>query len=206
MIELSPSTVYRILRDRLFLFLFKLQNIQASIEGDREKRLEFAEHCLSYPEGYSEHLSKIVFSDECMFWMIGVVNKQNVKISWFFLAPCDFFIWRHLTLMIYFTLVYFTEELKLRIVADIRGIREETLKNVWDNTKIASKVYKKGRWKSYWKLVSLVQSIRVSAVFLCNKIAQNCNYVAKPWWYFSTFFLGHPVQFTNCFASDFSSF
>jgi len=74
------STVHRILHKCLFLFPYKLQNLQDISEADKEKRLEFAHHCSSHSEGYSEYLSRIVFSDECMFRINGVVNKQNVRI------------------------------------------------------------------------------------------------------------------------------
>lgn len=52
------------------------------------------------------------------------------------LTPCDFFSWGHLKLKIYSTPVNSTKELKRRIVAEVRGIIEEPLKKVWDNTKL----------------------------------------------------------------------
>ena len=42
--------------------------------------VSWAWHCQNQPEGMSEYLSKIVFSDECMFYLNGSVNTQNVRI------------------------------------------------------------------------------------------------------------------------------
>ena len=74
------TTVQRILKQCLHLYPYKLQNLHALLRAGREKRLHFAAHCQNNPVGYSEYLSRIVFSDECIFRLKGHVNKQNVRI------------------------------------------------------------------------------------------------------------------------------
>ena len=44
------------------------------------RQLEFAQDVLTQSCGASEYLSKIVFSNECIFRVNGHVNKQNVRI------------------------------------------------------------------------------------------------------------------------------
>ena len=46
----------------------------------QEKRVLFARHCQNQHEGMSEYLSKIVFSDECIFRLYGSVNIENIRI------------------------------------------------------------------------------------------------------------------------------
>lgn len=79
-LNLSRSTVQRILRKALSLYPYKLQTLQNLQVGDAQKRLDFAEHVRSQPEGAEGYLAKIVFSDECIFRLNGFVNKQNVRI------------------------------------------------------------------------------------------------------------------------------
>lgn len=61
------STVHRILHECLFLFPYKLQNLQDISEADKEKRLKFAQHCSSHSDGYSQHLSRIDFPMNACF-------------------------------------------------------------------------------------------------------------------------------------------
>lgn len=58
--------------------MYKLQNIHVMREGDKGKSLELAGYCLSYPHGYSQILSKLVFH-ECLFRVNRVVEKQNMR-------------------------------------------------------------------------------------------------------------------------------
>lgn len=80
-VEIYPSTVHRILWDCLFLFPDKLQNRQATIESDWGRRLKPAEQCSSHRDRFTEYLSKICFSDECIFRMSGVVSEKHMRIS-----------------------------------------------------------------------------------------------------------------------------
>ena len=52
------------------------------------------------------------------------------------LTPCDFFLWRHIKSKVYTTPVASVEKLKTRIRTAIRSVRQETLRKVWDNTKL----------------------------------------------------------------------
>lgn len=238
-LSMPVTSVHRVLHKCLFLYPYRLQNLHALLEADKEKRLEFAQHCQNHPTGYSEYLSKIVFSDECIFRLNGHVNKQNVRIwgterpnegnevyqhspsvmAWcaiaktkvigpyFFengnvtgesyrnmlihyafprfaslpddyifhqdgapphysnrvrayldnkrpdnwigrggpvawpprspdLTPCDFFLWGHIKSRIYDTPMTSIEKLKDRIRRECRLIDQETLRKVWDNTKL----------------------------------------------------------------------
>ena len=238
-LDISTATVHRILRKCLFMYPYRLQNFHGLQNSDKIKRLQFARHCQNQPEGYSEYLSKIVFSDECIFRLNGSVNKQNVRIwgterptdgnqsfmnspsvmvwcaigkekvigPYFFenenvngenyrnmlinyafprfaslrrdyifhqdgapphysnrvrnylnrkrpgnwigrggpvewpprspdLTPCDFFLWGHIKGKVYNTPVTSLEDLKTRIRRECRQISPETLRKVWDNTKL----------------------------------------------------------------------
>ena len=52
------------------------------------------------------------------------------------LTPCDFFLWGHIKSKVYDTPLTSAEELKTRIRAAVRSIRPETLRKVWENTKL----------------------------------------------------------------------
>ena len=79
-LDMPYTTVHRVLRRCLLLHPYKMQNLHLMRDTDREHRLEFARYCQNHPLGYSEYLSKIVFTDECMFRLNGHVNTQNVRI------------------------------------------------------------------------------------------------------------------------------
>lgn len=76
----SHTTVHNILRKALSFYPYRIQTLQALRGADHQKRLEFAQHVRSQPEGSKRYLGKIVFSDECIFRLNGYVNKQNVRI------------------------------------------------------------------------------------------------------------------------------
>lgn len=77
---ISVIPVHKILRKLLSLYPYKIQTLQALLSADLQKRLRFAQHCLQYRSGPGEYLSRIVFSDECIFRVNGYVIKQNVRI------------------------------------------------------------------------------------------------------------------------------
>ena len=80
-LQIPRSTIQKILKQLLSLYPYKIQTLQELTASDRLKRLEFAQHVLTQSCGASEYLSRIVFSDECIFRINGHVNKQNVRIS-----------------------------------------------------------------------------------------------------------------------------
>ena len=57
-----------------------MQNLRGITSKDKRKRVIFAHHCQNQPEGMSEYLSKIGFSDECIFRLNGSISTQNVRI------------------------------------------------------------------------------------------------------------------------------
>ena len=57
-----------------------MQNLHFMQQIDRQNRLQFAEYCQNHPNGYSEFLSRIEFTDECIFRLNGHVNTQNARI------------------------------------------------------------------------------------------------------------------------------
>ena len=59
------------------MYPYRLQNFHVLHNSDKIKRLQFARHCQSQLEGYSENLSKIFFSDECILRLNCSVTKQN---------------------------------------------------------------------------------------------------------------------------------
>ena len=79
-LSMLPTTVHRILRKCLHLFLYKLKNLHLIQQSDREDRLRFAHYSQHHSDGYSEFLSRIVFTDECIFRLNGHVNTQNARI------------------------------------------------------------------------------------------------------------------------------
>ena len=56
-----------------------MQNFHALRSSDKVKRLRFARHCQNHPSGYSECLSKIVFSHKWIFRLCSSVNKKNLQ-------------------------------------------------------------------------------------------------------------------------------
>ena len=49
-------------------------------DSERQSRLGFAHNCQNHPNGYSNFLSKIVFTDEWMFRLHGHLSTRNVRI------------------------------------------------------------------------------------------------------------------------------
>lgn len=52
------------------------------------------------------------------------------------LRPSDFFTWGHSKSKIYSTSVDYIEKFERRVAAEVRGVGEETLKNVWGSIKL----------------------------------------------------------------------
>lgn len=78
MVEHSPSTVYRILRDYLVPFPVMRESLQVFAEGLNPP--EFNEYSTPWLDEYSEYLRKTSSSAKCIFRFNGVVNKKNVRI------------------------------------------------------------------------------------------------------------------------------
>lgn len=64
----------------VIFFLLKYQNVQEFENGDKQKLLDFANHCSALLYGYFEWYFKIMFSDDCIYRSNSAVNKENVMI------------------------------------------------------------------------------------------------------------------------------
>ena len=57
-----------------------MKNLDGITNTDKIKRVIFVRHCQNQLEGMSEYLSRLVFSDECIFRLNGSVNTQHIII------------------------------------------------------------------------------------------------------------------------------
>ena len=80
LLNISRSTIQRILCNCLQLYPYKLQTLHGITNSNKMRRISWVQHCQNQPEGISEYFPKIVFSDECIFCLNGSVNTQNVRI------------------------------------------------------------------------------------------------------------------------------
>ena len=61
MLNMPRSTIQHVIRKRLFLYPYKMQNLHGVTNTDKRKRVIFARHCQNQHESMSEYLSKIRF-------------------------------------------------------------------------------------------------------------------------------------------------
>jgi hypothetical protein len=76
---MPQSSVWRILRERLHMKVYRLQLLQALNSQDHPLRFQFCV-CFQQPleeDGFAE---KLVFSGETTFHVCGKVNRHNVRI------------------------------------------------------------------------------------------------------------------------------
>ena len=79
-LRLSQSSTWRILRNDLSLFPYKIQLTQELKPNDHLHRRQFADWARKQLEIDLDFGKKIIFSDEAHFWLNGFVNKQNCRI------------------------------------------------------------------------------------------------------------------------------
>lgn len=79
MLDLSPTTAWRIVREDLDLFPYKIQTAQPISETAAEKRLAFANRLIQDFDRQIIDPKMIWFSDEAHFWLEGYVNSQNSR-------------------------------------------------------------------------------------------------------------------------------
>lgn len=79
-LNMSVSTVQRILRQDLHLHPYKIQLTQELKPTDHRQRREFVEWLLLRQNADADFHKKIIFSDEAHFHLSGFVNKQNCRI------------------------------------------------------------------------------------------------------------------------------
>lgn len=78
-LQMSQSSVWRILRKRLRVKGYRVQLLQALNPQDHNLRLRF---CLDFQQRLREDrfAEKLVFSDKATFHVCGKVNRHNVRI------------------------------------------------------------------------------------------------------------------------------
>jgi hypothetical protein len=79
-LQLTLTTLHRVLHQRLQLFPYKVQVLQALEVNDTPCRAAFAQEMLLWQDSDDGYLCKILFSDEAIFHVSGKVNHHNVRI------------------------------------------------------------------------------------------------------------------------------
>ena len=79
-LQIPRSTIDDVLRRKLKMFPYKISFLQQLLPNDYAERLQWAQHCRRELRIDSQYLSRIVFSDECLFHANGVVNNHNARI------------------------------------------------------------------------------------------------------------------------------
>lgn len=79
-LDLSKSTIHRILRQNLQMRPFKIRVLQELSEEDFADRLTFCEDMLQRLTIDGTFLNRIMFSDEAHFYLSGQVTKHNAHI------------------------------------------------------------------------------------------------------------------------------
>ena len=82
LLNMLRSTIQHVLRKCLFLYPYKIQNLQGITNIEKRKGVMFARHCQNQHEGMSEYLPKIVFFDECIFRLNGSVNTKYKNLGY----------------------------------------------------------------------------------------------------------------------------
>ena len=77
---ISKTSAWRIMRDDLKNFPYKIQMHQRLTDSAVEKRLSFAAECCQLIDEGLLDVDRIIFSDEAHFWLDGYVNRQNYRI------------------------------------------------------------------------------------------------------------------------------
>ncbi|XP_011859621.1 PREDICTED: uncharacterized protein LOC105557087 [Vollenhovia emeryi] len=76
----SGTTLRRILKDNLHLFLYKVQLTQRILPTDKQRRLDYRNNVIRMVESVPDFWKQIWMTDEAHFTLSGGVNKQNCRI------------------------------------------------------------------------------------------------------------------------------
>lgn len=79
-LNISRSTMQRILVKDLHLHAYKVQLVQEIKPSDHAQRREFADWVLEHHQINADFSKKIIFSDEAHFQLDGYVNKHNCRV------------------------------------------------------------------------------------------------------------------------------
>ncbi|GFS66285.1 DUF4817 domain-containing protein [Trichonephila clavipes] len=80
-LQMPRSTIHDVLHKRLRLTAYKVQILHAIKPDDYAKRYEFAVDMLHRLDADEHFLNRILFSDESMFHVSGMVIKHNVRFG-----------------------------------------------------------------------------------------------------------------------------
>lgn len=86
-LELSKTSLWRILKKDLSLFRYKIQITQHLKDTDPPLRLRYAQSVANKVTQDPNFWQKIVMSDEAQFTLYGSVNRQNIRF-WAAENPC----------------------------------------------------------------------------------------------------------------------
>ena len=78
-LNLSRSTIQPVSNDFLLVYPYKMQNLHGVMNSDEIARVNSVFHYQNQPRGISEYLSRIVFSNECIFRLYDSFNAQNLR-------------------------------------------------------------------------------------------------------------------------------
>ena len=79
-LQIPRSTIDDVLRRKLKIFPYKISFLQQLLPNDYAEWLQWAQHCHRELRIDPQYFSRIVFSDECLFHMNGVVINRNERI------------------------------------------------------------------------------------------------------------------------------
>jgi hypothetical protein len=77
---LGASSTYRIIREDIKLFPYRIQMQQALFEADKARKVDFYGDLMMLLEDNAAVLQSIWLSDEAHFHLSGFVNKQNMRV------------------------------------------------------------------------------------------------------------------------------
>jgi hypothetical protein len=78
-VEISISSVYRIVKRDLRLYPYKIQLVQTLMPNDYSERIQFSQWLLQSVSENSSFIENLFMSDEAHFTLSGCVNKQNCR-------------------------------------------------------------------------------------------------------------------------------
>lgn len=78
-LQMSETTVRRVLKSDLQLFPYKIQIKQSLTEADKQSRVQMCNWFNDQMESNKQWITNVWFSDEAHFYVNGVVNRQNYR-------------------------------------------------------------------------------------------------------------------------------
>ena len=79
-LSIPYSTMHKILKRLIHMFLYKIAKVQHLTEDEKIKRVEFPQWCKDKVSMNTSFLCRIVFCDDGVFHVSGIANTQNTRI------------------------------------------------------------------------------------------------------------------------------